>query len=164
MLFHFYTSIKILLYNSNLAFLPFGGTNKSSLFLFQAVSPASGLFGSLSPFCLTLHPQTFSFTNPCPCPSNPPTPEVKPYSAINLAAVWPNVHWHTSPQFSLSLTLFASLSGHLSQEACWTDRWKALTFTQNNNKLLTLFNNVTFHLDAMEATSSCLIITLGLPL
>lgn len=65
-----------------------------------------------------------------------PTPEVKPYSWINLAGVWPNVHWHTSPHLSLSHTVCLPYSP-FSQEASCTDRWSALTFY--NNKLLALF-------------------------
>lgn len=42
-----------------------------------------------------------------------PTPEVKPYSWINLAAVWPNVHWHTSPHLSPSHTVSLSCSPSL---------------------------------------------------
>lgn len=108
------------------------------------------------------------FTNPYPRPSNPhphPWGETLLVDKFSSSVIQCSLT-HFSPvlPLPLSLTLFASLSGHLSQEACWTDRWKALTFTQNNNKLLTLFSNVTFHLYAMEVTSNCLIITLELPL
>lgn len=57
---------------------------------------------------------------------NPPTPEVKPYSWIILAAVWPNVHWHICPRSSLSFTPFVSSWALLSLETCCTGRRSAL--------------------------------------
>lgn len=58
----------------------------------------------------------------------------------------------TSP----SLTLFVSLSAHLSQEACCTGRWRALTFTQKTMKLLALFHkfNMAFHLVTIHVTTN----------
>lgn len=167
MIFHFHTPIKVLLQIRNLR-LWISETQKVT-FLSIFPSGLSCIWTLWRPFTFLPHssPSNFPVHQPFSTSIQPPHPwgETLLVDKFSSSVIQRSLTYFSPVlPLPLSLTLFASLSGHLSQEACWTDRWKALTFTQNNNKLLTLFSNVTFHLYAMEVTSNCLIITLELPL
>lgn len=85
----------------------------ATLLLLEPFHPFTEPAWSPSPF---LFPLKLFLSPPwSPHPSDPPIPEVKPYSGINLAAVWPNVHWHTSLHLShdVYLPFGSSLPGGL---------------------------------------------------
>lgn len=82
-------------------------------FLVQAFSPLTERLCIALHLSLWLFPLKLSLSPPL-VPIHPtPTAEVKPYSWINLAAVWPNVHWHTSLHLSLSHDVYLSLGSSL---------------------------------------------------